>query len=105
MTWHMFHYGGRTPKPHYAYANSMAIFKLHKGKLKGWKKRKQEEGHVATCEVYHNKEGKTCWKGTKRLRETETLNCNSFLDYFYSDEVYKVEPFLIIWSHFTLAIN
>ncbi|CAK9003810.1 Uncharacterized protein SCF082_LOCUS7912 [Durusdinium trenchii] len=70
-TWHMFHYGGKTPKPHYAYSNSEFIGRLWKGKLTGWKKRALEDGHVQTCEVYQNKDGKTCYKGTKRLRSTE----------------------------------
>jgi hypothetical protein len=77
VSWHMRHYGSLTPKPHYAFANSKAIGGLWKGKLKGWKKRSKEDGHIATCETYKNKVGKKCWKGTKKLRATEILECNS----------------------------
>ena len=69
----MHHYGAPTPKPHYAYSNSPEIKRVHKGKLTGWKKKTANEGGIQTCEVYQNKRGETCFKGTKRLRETEKL--------------------------------
>ena len=40
-TWWMLHYGGPTPKRHYAYSNSRVVQRLSRGKLHGWKKRKQ----------------------------------------------------------------
>ena len=73
----MFHYGGPTPQPHMAYANARAIRKLSRGKLTNWKKKAKElesQGKsVKTCVAYKDKEGKSRWKGTRQLRQTERL--------------------------------
>ena len=70
--WYMAHYGGLTPKPHYAWSNSPYIVKLNAGRLVGWR-----GGHthgassVKTCAIYKNKKGETCYKGTRQLRKSE----------------------------------
>lgn len=67
-------YGGFSPKPHYAWANTDAICDLNTGPRP---KRKLDESDnqlkIKTCEQYTNKEGKPCFKGTKDLRKTENL--------------------------------
>lgn len=75
--WHMIHYGGPTPKKHYALSNSPDISKLNRGKfcMKKWLKKKQElqkEGlHQKLVEQYTDSNGKKRWKGTKALRSSE----------------------------------
>jgi hypothetical protein len=74
-SWHMWHYGGKTPKPHYAFANSRHIARLNAGKLKGWAKHKktmeeQGESHKLV-EKYTDSEGRHRWKGTSKLRGSE----------------------------------
>ncbi|CAL1172114.1 unnamed protein product [Cladocopium goreaui] len=71
--WYMAHYGGATPKPHYAWGNSRHIAKLDMGRLVGWHAKKQQAGvpKVKTCETYKNKKGETCYKGTRQLRKSE----------------------------------
>ena len=73
--WYMAHYGGATPKPHYAWGNSPHIAKLDKGRLVGWHAKQQQAGvtKVRTCEIYKNKRGETCYKGTRNLRKSELL--------------------------------
>ena len=74
-SWHMWHYGGKTPKPHYAFANSRHIARLNAGKLKGWAKHKkamEEHGESHTLvEKYTDSEGRQRWKGTSKLRGSE----------------------------------
>ena len=71
----MLHYGGPSPKKHYALSNSSEIRHLHVGGLVGWKKLKksmQEKGqHVDLVHRYKDKKGKTCYKGSKQLRSSE----------------------------------
>ena len=62
----MAHYKSPTPKRHYAYANSEKIHELDKGPLRAVDRN-------ITAEHYFNKQGKKCYKGTKHLRPTETL--------------------------------
>ena len=77
MCWHMIHYGGPTPKKHYALSNSPDISKLNLGKfcMKKWLKKKQElekDGrHQKLVEHYIDSKGKKRWKGTKALRSNE----------------------------------
>ena len=68
----MGHYLAPTPKRHFAYSNSMAMNKLDKGVLSGWKKRKNK-ANVKTAVTYIDKSGKKRYKGTPALRATETL--------------------------------
>lgn len=81
VTWHMHHYGAVSPKPHYAFANSRSIAGLWKGKLAGWREHKKSLGksHKTTCEAYTDSKGYKRWKGTKRLRATEILDCICFI--------------------------
>ena len=73
----MMHYGGPTPKRHYGFANSHHIGRLNLGKfdMKKWLKRKAElqaQGkHNELVVKYKDAEGKTRWKGTKKLRASE----------------------------------
>ena len=80
----MHHYKSLTPKRHIAYSNSAVIKNLDRGILTGWKAKSKEPGRVKTVEFYQNKKGKTCWKGTKRLKQTETLGLEPLL-YFLND--------------------
>ena len=68
----MAHYKSPTPKRHYAYANSEKIHELDKGPLRAVD-RKAKKDRIITAEHYFNKQGKKCYKGTKHLRPTETL--------------------------------
>ena len=72
--WFMEAYGGFSPKPHYAWANTDEICQLN---TRPRPKRKFDESDnqlkIKTCEQYTNKEGKKCFKGTKDLRKTENL--------------------------------
>ena len=72
--WWMRHYSSRTPKRHWAYANSTHVVKLDRGTLTGWKRKSIEEGGAPTAIVYKNKAGKTCYKGTAALKKTEILS-------------------------------
>ena len=60
-------YGSPTPKRQYAWSNSGAIRKLDIG----WKRMRAK---VPTVEHYINKTGRKCWKGTKHLKATQTLD-------------------------------
>ena len=73
--WFMAHYGAWSPKPQYAWSNSSHIGRLNAGKLVGWLKwkRAKDEPQLKTCEVYKNKKGQTCYKGTRNLRKSELL--------------------------------
>ena len=53
VSWKMFHYSSKSPKPHYAYANSRVIHRLDKGKLSNWKGKAAKEGRpiIKTCET------------------------------------------------------
>ena len=70
----MCHYGGPTPKPHMAYANSHAIGGLSKGKLTNWKEKAKELDGQGKRVAYKDKQGKARWKGTSKLRKTEMLD-------------------------------
>ncbi|CAK8994219.1 unnamed protein product [Durusdinium trenchii] len=70
VAWWMGHYLAPTPKRHFAYSNSMAMNKLDKGVLSGWKKRKNK-ANVKTAVTYIDKSGKKRYKGTPALRATE----------------------------------
>ena len=75
----MIHYGGKSPKRHYAFANSVHIRGLFAGKLMGWVKHKEEkERHgkkVGLVDKYVDKNGVKRWKGNKNLRSSEMLAC------------------------------
>lgn len=68
--WWMAHYGGKTPKRHYGYANSPSIQSLDKGRLVGWKKR-DKSLKVETAVQYRDRSGRLRYKGTKHLKKTE----------------------------------
>ena len=68
----MGHYKGCTPKRHWAYCNSRAIHRLDKGVLQGWKKGSSK--NVVTAEHYIDGKGKKRYKGTSKLKGTETLD-------------------------------
>ena len=68
----MGHYKGCTPKRHWAYCNSRVIHRLDKGVLQGWKKRSSKQ--VVTAEHYIDSKGKKRYKGTAKLKGTETLD-------------------------------
>ena len=70
--WWMGHYKGCTPKRHWAYCNSRAIHRLDKGVLQGWKKGSSKK--VVTAEHYIDGKGKKRYKGTSKLKGTETLD-------------------------------
>lgn len=67
----MGHYGGATPKRHYAYSNCKAIHRLDRGVLQGWKSKGSK---VVTAERYVDGAGKRRYKGTPHLRGTENLD-------------------------------
>ena len=73
----MLHYGGPSPKRHYALSNAAAVGKLWAGKLKDWantKKQLAAEGKsVHYVQKYIDKNGKKRWKGNKSLRSSEFL--------------------------------
>ena len=79
MKWWMAHYKAPTPKRHWAYGNSPAIYSLDKGKLHSWQ-RKEKKDRVQTAVHYFDKNGVRRWKGTKKLRATENLE-RSFSPY------------------------
>ena len=85
----MHHYEGPTPKRHFAYSNSPAVLSLDRGKLSGWKK-SEKRGKVKTAEVYKNKAGRSCYKGTPALRKSEQLGfCwvySCFHDFLIEDD-------------------
>ena len=72
VSWWMAHYKSPTPKRHYAYANSEKVLQLDKGPLRAVD-RKAKKDRIKTADHYFNKQGKKCYKGTKHLRSTETL--------------------------------
>ena len=98
-SWHMWHYGGKTPKPHYAFANSRHIARLNAGKLKGWAKHKkamEEHGESHTLvEKYTDSEGRQRWKGTSKLRGSE-LGPQLFQDFF---------PYFLWDKHLTVYLD
>ena len=65
----MAHYFSRTPKRHYICGNTTAVSELNKGRLKLAKNR----ARVQTVRQCKNKNGKRCYAGTSRLRQTECL--------------------------------
>ena len=67
----MGHYMAATPKRHYAYSNCTAIHKLNKGVLQGWKSKSKKK--VTTAEKYVDGSGRQRYKGTSKLKDTETL--------------------------------
>ena len=75
----MLHYGGGSPKRHYAFSNSVHIRGLFAGKLMGWVKQKLEKEKngkkVGLVDKYVDKNGVKRWKGNKHLRSSETLAC------------------------------
>ena len=73
--WWMAHYGGKTPKRHYGYANSPSIQSLDKGRLVGWKKR-DKSLKVETAVQYRDGSGRLRYKGTKHLKKTEPPDFN-----------------------------
>ena len=71
----MIHFGGPTPKPHYAYSNSRHVGRLNQGKLEGWsqKKKSLENQGLGKKLVtkYIDGKGKERWKGTRELQSSE----------------------------------
>ena len=68
----MLHYGGPTPKKHYAYSNSHHVSRLWRGRLTGWVKHVQQHGRKKKLtETYVDKKGKKCYKGSADLRSSE----------------------------------
>ncbi|CAK9002232.1 unnamed protein product [Durusdinium trenchii] len=71
----MLHYGGKTPKRHYAFSNSRHVAKLNAGKLTGWAKRKRALESLGQgtklVDKYVDSQGKARWKGNKELRGSE----------------------------------
>ena len=74
-SWYMLHYGGKTPKRHYAFSNSRHVAKLNMGKLKGWRKIRnalEASGQkVQLVDKYEDSQGKKRWKGNAQLRSSE----------------------------------
>jgi len=70
----MGHYNSSTPKRHYAYSNSTSVLKIDKGVLQGWKRKGKKK--VTTAERYVDASGRKRYKGTSKLRGTETLDFN-----------------------------
>lgn len=74
-SWYMIHYGGKTPKRHYAFSNSKHVAQLNAGQLLGWVHKKralQEQGEsYELVDKYTDSSGKARWKGNKRLRGSE----------------------------------
>ncbi|CAL1155213.1 unnamed protein product [Cladocopium goreaui] len=74
-SWYMLHYGGPTPKRHYAFANTHHIDKLNLGQLRGWLQKKEalkELGQTYDLvDKYVDASGQPRWKGNKRLRSSE----------------------------------
>ena len=69
-SWWMRHYGGPSPKRHWAYCNSEVVQQLNCGKLT----KHDKKGCTArNAEVYHNRAGKKCFKGTSTLKSSEFL--------------------------------
>ena len=62
----MLHYGGPTPKRHFAYSNSKCVLQLNRGRLRGWKKKKQGN----PVKHYTDARGKRRFVGTKFLKGT-----------------------------------
>ena len=77
VCWHMIHYGGATPKRHYGFANSWHIGKLNLGRfsmnqwLKVKEKLKAAGKHSDLVVKYKDAQGRTRWKGTKKLRASQ----------------------------------
>ena len=65
-SWYMLHYGGPTPKRHFAYSNSKCVLQLNRGRLRGWKKKK--DGNPV--KHYVDRRGKRRFVGTKFLKGT-----------------------------------
>ena len=73
VSWWMAHYGGLSPKRHYAWSNSPAIKRLDKGRLQ-WKKLKATLPYtIETVKKYVDSENRTRYHGTGELRSTEWL--------------------------------
>ena len=71
----MYHYGGPTPKPLYAFCNSHHVGKLNMGKLTGWtqtKKVLKDQGKAKDLVIkYKDSTGKQRFKGSTYLRGSE----------------------------------
>ena len=73
VSWWMAHYGGLSPKRHYAWSNSPAIKRLDKGRLQ-WKKLKATLPYtLKTVKKYVDSENRIKYHGTSQLRTTEWL--------------------------------
>ena len=74
-SWYMLHYGGPTPKRHYAFSNSRWVAKLDLGKLRGWAQRKKVLKSIGKgydlVDHYIDAQGKKRWKGNRLLRSSE----------------------------------
>ena len=74
-SWYMLHYGGPTPKRHYAFSNSQWVAKLDLGKLRGWAQRKKVLKTIGKgydlVDHYIDAQGKKRWKGNRLLRSSE----------------------------------
>ena len=72
-SWYMLHYGGPTPKRHYAFSNSRHVSALNRGRLRGWvQKNKTVKGKKhELVDKYKDSTGRQRFKGNKSLRASE----------------------------------
>ena len=74
----MAHFGGPTPKRHFAYSNSRHIAAFNMGALRGWRKQKKDEaerGQEAPTPLvrkYIDKQGKARYHGLPALKSSES---------------------------------
>lgn len=66
-------YGGPTEKPHWAYCNSPVVERLNRGFKRARDESEAAQPAIKTCEQYVNRDGKVCFKGTSKLKSTQTL--------------------------------
>ena len=68
--WHMFMYGGKTPKRHVGYSNSAEVGLLSTGKLRGWV---PCSNATKTYRNYIDKAGNKRYTATANLKSTQSL--------------------------------
>ena len=97
-TWYMLHYGGPTPKRHYAFSNSRHVASLNAGSLRGWAKQKramQELGKThELVDKYIDSNGQSRWKGNKRLRSSEWGHQTCLIVFELQVNAFRVQLFL-----------
>lgn len=103
----MLHYGGPTPKRHYAFSNSRWVAKLDLGKLRGWAQRKKVLKTIGKgydlVDHYVDAQGKKRWKGNRLLRSSE-LGAYQFLkqitSYLASSSIFRMH-----WNDFWMVLG